>query len=254
MNRLPENAVEISDGIFAVGPSLFLREHSVLVFGDVHVGYEEMLNREGFLIPRFHISEVLRIVGPVLDALSPATVVINGDLKHEFGTISDQEWRDTLKLLDFISSRASVVLVRGNHDTILGPVARKRGISVVESFVAGRNLLMHGHKLPDFSSDDFIKSERIIISHEHPSVTLSRGPRRERFKCFLKCAFKGKELVVLPSVNPLVEGSDIVSERPLSPFLSSYDDCELWVLSDDRQVLPFGLVSKLIEELRRMEN
>ena len=266
---IPDNAVEISKGLFAVGPSLFLKSHSALIFGDVHVGYEEMLNREGFLIPRFHIREVLKIINPIVESLSPEMIVINGDLKHEFGTIYDQEWRDTLKLIDFLSEKVSrkslsgktgLVLVRGNHDTILGPIAAKRNIRVVDSLVIGRNLILHGHKLPDelgedsseFASSEFRNCDRIIISHEHPSVTLSKGSRREKFKCFLKCSFRNKELIVLPSLNPLVEGSDVTLERPMSPFIDSYDPCQLWVLSDKNEILPFGTVSSLLEELKRL--
>ena len=38
----------------------------------------------------------------MLRTSKPEQVIINGDLKHEFGTISDQEWRDVLKIFDLI--------------------------------------------------------------------------------------------------------------------------------------------------------
>ena len=64
-------------------------------------------------------------------------IIINGDIKHEFGTISEQEWRHTLRLLDFLSRYCDeVILIKGNHDMILGPIAKKRNVKVLEYYVA----------------------------------------------------------------------------------------------------------------------
>ena len=48
----------------------------------------------------------------ILDEVKPKIVIINGDLKHEFGRISDQEWRDTLKLIDFILKHCKKIMLR----------------------------------------------------------------------------------------------------------------------------------------------
>ena len=64
-------------------------------------------------------------------------IIILGDLKHEFGEISDAEWRETINLLDYLltkiktkDNKEKIILIKGNHDNILGPIARKREIKL----------------------------------------------------------------------------------------------------------------------------
>ncbi len=82
--------------------ALYLERKKILVFADFHMGFEESLNEEGFLIPRFQFKETINRLKKILDSVKVNEIVINGDLKHEFGKISDTEWRYTLELLDFL--------------------------------------------------------------------------------------------------------------------------------------------------------
>jgi hypothetical protein len=61
----------------------------------------------------------------------------------------------------------------------------------------------------------------------------------------LKGTWKKKELIVMPSFNPLVEGTDIVKEQLLSPFLDKIDDFEVWI-SRQEEVLNFGKVKHFL--------
>ena len=107
--------------------------------------------------------------------------------------------------------------MKGNHDNILGPIAEKRNVSVVENFIIGDILITHGHKIPE---EKILKRCRtIIIGHEHPAVSLRDDARTEKFKCFLKGKFKDKELVVMPSFCLAAEGTDVLKDKLLSPFL-----------------------------------
>ena len=110
-----------------------------------------------------------------------------------------------------------VILVKGNHDTILGPIASKRNVKVVDSFVFSNNFFTHGDKIP--KTKEFEKSKNVFIGHEHPSVSVRDGGRVETFKCFLKGKWKSKILYVIPSLNMVTEGNDILKEGPLTPFL-----------------------------------
>src|SRR3989344_2775569 len=111
---------------------------STLIIADVHIGYEEALNKQGVLVPRLQFAEmagnmekILASIGKQLDI-----IIVNGDLKHEFGTISEQEWRNTLKFIDLLSKHCDeIILIKGNHDKILGPIARKRNVKIVNSYV-----------------------------------------------------------------------------------------------------------------------
>ncbi|MCX6706932.1 MAG: metallophosphoesterase [Candidatus Woesearchaeota archaeon] len=239
--------MEISKGIEII--DLGLKIGRILVVADLHIGFEESLNRQGMMIPRFHLKDMTERLEKMIRRAKPDTIIVNGDIKHEMGTISDQEWRETLKVLELLARNSKkVILIKGNHDKILGPIARKKDIDIVESYEIKEKgiLILHGHK--EINIPRGIKT--IIIGHEHPAVALKEGERSERFKCFLKGRYKGKDLIVLPSFNLLTEGTDILKEGVLSPFLKkqNLDSFEAFVVSD--KIYNFGKL-KDIERYNR---
>ena len=205
--------------------SLYLVKEKTLVFADFHIGYEEALNKEGILIPRFQLKETLERLERIFlffkrNKKEINKIIINGDLKHEFGTISEQEWRDALKLLDFLNKYCKeIILIKGNHDTILGPIADKRSLKIVDFLKFEDVLIIHGDKINKHIENLIKKAKIIIISHEHPALSLKEGFRVELFKCFLKGKYKKKTLIVQPSFNLVTEGTDVSKEGLLSPFL-----------------------------------
>jgi putative SbcD/Mre11-related phosphoesterase len=209
--------MEIIKGIEIIDLALYLKKQIILVIADLHIGFEEMLNKQGILIPRHQLKDITEKLEKILSKYKPKITIINGDLKHEFGTISEQEWRDALKIVDFLGSKARLILVKGNHDTILGPISRKRNIELVEYYKIGDILIAHGDKIVDGDITKGVKT--IVIGHEHPAVTLKEGGREERYKCFLKGKFNRKNLIVMPSMNTVTEGTDIINEKKLSPYL-----------------------------------
>ena len=233
--------MKILPNIDIVDLSLYV--DSTLVIADVHIGYEEALNKQGVLVPRLQFEEIVKRIELIFGLLKNKqikTIVINGDLKHEFGTISEQEWRNTLKFIDLLSRHCKeIILIKGNHDNILGPIAGKRGVKVVDSFEAGDVLITHGNRIPSIKN-----CKTIIIGHEHPAVSLKEGPRVERFKCFLKGKYKGKNLIVQPSFNTIIEGTDILKDKVMSPFLQqNIDNFDVYIVED--KVYEFGKVKRL---------
>ncbi|MBW3015419.1 metallophosphoesterase [Candidatus Woesearchaeota archaeon] len=225
---------------------LYFRKQRILVVSDIHMGYEEALNKQGVLVPRFQFVETVKRLENVLKAVKIDTIVINGDLKHEFGTISETEWRHTLRILDLMFKYAKkIVLLKGNHDTILKPIAAKRNLEVRDYYVVDDYYICHGHVLPDESNDKvFKKAKYIIIGHEHPAVTLSESGRFETYKCFLIGNWKRKKLIVMPSFNLVTEGTDILKEEILSPFLKQkLSNFEVYIVSD--KVYFFGKLKNL---------
>jgi hypothetical protein len=145
-----------------------------------------------------------------------------------------------MRLIDYLERKGKLILVKGNHDTILGPIADKREIKVVDEFCVDGILILHGHKLP--TTDH--KPKTIIIAHEHPAVKIRSDVRAEKYKCFLKGKYKGKTLIVQPSFNLLIEGTDVISEELLSPFLDQdLDNFEVFVV--DKKVYDFGKLKNL---------
>ncbi|MDA1197016.1 MAG: metallophosphoesterase [Nanoarchaeota archaeon] len=218
---------------------LYSKQHNALIFSDVHIGFEESLNKQGILIPRFQFKEIMQRLESTFKELTTKhklksfkSIIINGDLKHEFGRISEQEWRHTIKLLDFLAKHTdNIVLVRGNHDTILGPIAKKRNVQPVDNHILGNILLTHGDNIPH---EELLKDiKTIIIGHEHPAISLQESSRVETFKCFLKGTYKKKTLIVLPSCNIVTEGSNLLQHARLSPLMpKNIDNFEAYIIAD----------------------
>lgn len=232
--------MEILPGIEII--DLALKIGNALVIADTHIGYEEALNKQGVLIPRFQFNEIIKRLKKIIGRKKFELIIINGDVKHEFGEISEQEWRHTLRLLDFLSEHTrKIILIKGNHDTILGPIARKRNIEVADYHNIKDIYICHGHKLPEDAA--FASAKTVIIGHYHPAVSLSEGARRETFKCYLKGRYKQKNLVVMPSLNLVTEGADVLKEPFSSPFWKDLADFDVFLVGD--KVYRFGKVKKL---------
>lgn len=233
--------LEIEKGIFAINKCIYLAEHKVLVIADIHLGYEEHLSRKGTLIPKFQYSDIVNDIEWALGQADVKTAVLNGDIKHEFGTVSRQEWRDATKLVKFFREKnIEVIAVRGNHDTIFGPVARKLEVEEVKEKSFGNVLIAHGDYVP-------AKLEPIlIIGHAHPAVTLRDEAKAEKFKCFAKMKYRKSTVICQPSFNPLTVGHDIEHEKLLSPLMMNIDKAEIYIVDEkNKQVLRFGFVKDL---------
>jgi len=228
--------MKLTEEIEIVDLCLYLRKEKILVIGDLHVGLEESLQKQGVLIPRFDIKEVLERLDEIFKKVNVEKIILIGDVKHEFGTISDQEWRDTLKVLDYLLEKGDVILIKGNHDTILGPISKKRNLEIVEKYKIDDILFVHGDKIVDE------KSKIIVIGHEHPAVSFKSRPE-EKFKCFLIGKYKNKKLIVIPSFNFLTEGSDVTKEKTLSPYIKKVKNFKIVVVED--KIRDFGLLKDL---------
>jgi len=223
---------------------LALEINGSLIISDVHIGYEEYLNKEGLLVPRFQFVELINKLNKIIGGRRFERIVINGDLKHEFGEISSQEWSDSLKFLDFLTNFSNkIVLIKGNHDTILGPIAKKRNIEIVDHLLIEDVFICHGDRI--IENEDLKKSKTIVIGHEHPAISLREGLRVEKFKCWLIGEYEGKKLIVMPSFNLVIEGTDLLKEELLSPYLNqNLEDFDVFVVSE-KKIYKFGKLKNL---------
>ena len=212
---------------------------TALVIADLHIGYEDAIR-----VAHFQIKEMKSEIEKALDSHKPNICIIAGDLKHEFGRISEQEWRETISILELLLKKTGrVVLVKGNHDKILGPIAGKKGIELTNEFSIGDALIIHGDKLPK----DTTGIKTIIMGHEHPAVSVSDGIRTELFKCFLIGKYQRLNLVVLPSFSTAAEGTNVLNEKKLSPLLKSTDISKFRavICAPDFKNYDFGRVSEI---------
>ena len=223
---------------------LYLKKYNTLVIGDVHIGYEEALNKEGILIPRFQFKDTITRLEKAIKNKRFNSIILLGDVKHEFGTISETEWRNTLQFLDTLSRYTeNIILIKGNHDKILEPIANKRNLEVKDHIMLGDIFLLHGHVIPE-KNKDFKDSKIIIIGHEHPAISITDKLKTEIYKCFIKGKYNSKVLIVVPSFNLVTEGTDISKEELLSPFLhQGIKNFEVFVVSD--KIYDFGKVKSI---------
>ena len=239
--------MEISKDIKIVDTALCFEADRVLVINDLHIGYEEALHRKGVLVPRSQLEQIINKLKLILQKTKPRKIIINGDLKHEFGKVLRQEWREVLELLDFLLQNVpEVIIIKGNHDPIIKPIADKKGIMVLTEYRIGDSLIVHGDEIVETDA------KRIIIGHEHPAITIREGSKWEKYKCFLKGTWKSKEkgkkneieLIAVPSFNPLLEGTDVLKEQLLSPFLEDIKNFEVYV-AGEKGVFYFGKIKNL---------
>jgi len=206
------------------------------------------------MIPRLHLKEIISALDSVFEDEKIKSgglklIVLLGDVKHEFGTISRQEWKDTLALIDYLTARAKLVILKGNHDTILGPIADKKNVEVRKHLLLGDFLFCHGDKLLDEKSSEFHKAKTIVIGHEHPAISIRDGVRVERYKCFLLGKYGKKALIVLPSFNFITEGTDVLQQKLLSPFIKDVSGFRAFIVAD--KAYDFGKIKSLLSRFEK---
>ncbi|MBU2496472.1 MAG: metallophosphoesterase [Nanoarchaeota archaeon] len=231
--------VKLLENVYALGLGILLKKEKVFILGDLHIGYEEYLNKQGILIPREQFKLTKNLLEKTLATIKPEKIIVNGDLKHEFGTISKQEWIETLKIFDILTqSCKEIILVKGNHDTILEPLANKRNFEVKDYVIVGNICITHGHKLLK-ETKELKNIKTIIIGNDHPAISIKDGIKSELYKCFLVGKWQRKNLIVMPSFLPIIEGTDIRKEKTLSPYLKQkLSDFKVFVVGD--KIYEFG--------------
>jgi len=232
-------------------PGLYLRDEGTLVIADLHIGYEQALQKQGIYIPRSTYMKTKKLIRDMIDEVKPEKIVMLGDVKHEFGVPSDQEWIEVKDLLKWLMDMGiEVHVVRGNHDNYIISILKKYGAGFHDPMmVMGRYLLAHGHK----PLDEIPASAKILLmGHEHPALAVKDhfGVKR-KFKCFLKGSWNELIVIVLPAISLLAGGSTI-NEMPksllLSPILRDVVDIDVFkpiVVESGAGVYEFPEIGKL---------
>ncbi|MBD3252375.1 hypothetical protein GF386_01440 [Candidatus Pacearchaeota archaeon] len=184
----------------------------VLVIGDMHLGYEEQFQKAIF--PGLHKKQIIKKIEGVFDYLEKKKInireiVILGDLKHDFGNISNREWREVLEFLDYLKNKTyKITVIKGNHDKVLIPILRKRDIELRDFYIREGVCFLHGDGL--FEQCLNRQTDVLVFGHLHPAIIIADKYKSEKFKCFLKGRWKSKTVYVLPSFTPVSYGFDLL--------------------------------------------
>jgi hypothetical protein len=227
-----------------LGTAAWLEDEEILVLGDLHLGYEEYLNVQGVFLPRTQYKKTIGDLDRIFRKIKGVKeIVILGDLKHEFHMVSRQEWKEVLDFIDYLKEKCEkVVLIKGNHDTILEPLAERKELKIKDYYIRNDLAFLHGHKFFGEILDKKIK--RIFLGHLHPAISIWEGVKSEVYKCFLVGKWRKKEIVILPSFFPLTEGVDVnIQNTDLeAEFKLKLESFEVFVPVSVSEVLEFGKV------------
>ena len=207
------------------------------------------MSEDGTYLPHNQTSDLIEKVSCYLKEIKPKELVLNGDVKHSFHEPTKIENRDVRHFLKSISTHVEkITIVKGNHDILLNWAIK--GIQNIEflkeDYLVGRYFFMHGDKNLPISLPEEVKY--VIIGHEHP-IFESRVNKLQKVRApaFLMTPLKNRKinLIVLPAFSDYSSGTPIhpkFRENFLSPILRKEADlnqCELFVLDQDKQVLHF---------------
>ena len=237
--------MQLKQGINIIDLALHLPEQNTLVLADLHLGYEEHLRKQGFMVPWFQYEKIKARLAKIFKQTGHLEkIIINGDLKHEFGRIPQQEWEEVLGLIVFLREHCDeLILIKGNHDVTLGSVAIKKKIEPTSpGLLIGNIYITHGHKIPE--NEKIKKAKTVIIGHQHPAIGITDGITTETYKCFLKGRWSRKDIIVQPSFCLVTEGIDILKDGVFSPFLKQkINTFDVYVVADE--IMYFGKVKAI---------
>ncbi|MGO9644690.1 MAG: metallophosphoesterase [Candidatus Bathyarchaeia archaeon] len=154
-------------------PALLLRrgKERIIVMGDLHIGWEVTLSRQGIHVPS-QTSKMLSRLREIIRNEKPTRVIMLGDVKHSVSGAELEEWRDVPEFFEELAKLVPCIqVVLGNHDGNLEPLTPSSvelipstGIALWKKFA-----LIHGHAWP---APELLECETLILGHLHPAITL----------------------------------------------------------------------------------
>jgi len=139
-----------------------------LVVGDLHIGLERELVREGIRVPPV-LPDIRHRLEELIVAHKPKKLLILGDLKHAVAYVPYSEEAEIQNFLSGLEEKTEVEVIRGNHD---GSLEELKGVKLLPStgILVGEVGLFHGHAWP---AAELLSADIWVFCHLHPMVTLT---------------------------------------------------------------------------------
>lgn len=197
-----------------------------LAISDLHLGYDRMLKNEGISFPFNQLKHTKKEIRGIINELKSNEfkvnkIVINGDLKHHFHfeKVELFDVRNFLNFLEEFVPKKNIIIIKGNHEKFELTGKENKDFKQKQFHINGQVCFTHGDKLFQKTIDKKIKT--LVLGHVHPAIRLSDkiNIKREKFKAFFIGKWKSKEVIILPSFFPLVEGTSFdVSDHEYNHF------------------------------------
>lgn len=222
-----------------------ISEKKILVAGDLHLGFEEAMNKTGVFIGRKMYEEMVRDFEEILERSGKVSeIILLGDFKHGFGRNSEQEWNEGRKLIEYLSKKCNkIIIIKGNHDNYLQNLVGRKEIEVLDYYILEEYAFLHGDR--DFEE---IKDKKIkvwIIGHAHPAIKIGNEIRKETYKCFLTGKYGDKEIIIVPSFFGMREGSDLREYESNLAWKFNLNKFKVKAVGEKLEIFDFGKLDKL---------
>ncbi len=236
-----------------IGKCLFFPQKGILVIGDLHLGYEYMLRETGSLIPATQFKQTKDDLSNIFELIRKKgykvkKVIFLGDIKHFFGYNKGEKnlFVELNALIGKYVSEKNIIALKGNHEKI-AEIADKK---LVNYYIEEDTAFIHGDIEIKEAFDKKIKY--IVMGHLHPAIMLrdSQNIKAEKYKCFLIGKYKTKEVIILPSFLPLVEGTSLnehLSDNHCIIPGKNLKNFYVHIIGNNK-MYKFGSLKKLIKE------
>lgn len=263
--------VIIKNKIELIGTSAYLIDSNDLIIADLHLGIEKSILESGVNLENTNLKLLIANLKEYIDFIKEKyqikiinKLIINGDLKHNFGKITEYEWQNITEFFKSVEDEFNkLVLIKGNHDNYANQLQAKFDLEVKDHLVVNDLLITHGDKIQNL---DYSNIEVIIAGHIHPAITMSNEIRKEKYKLHLygpasKIAITKNliskttdsieinpdiRILVLASSHYLTIGTDLnAHNEDFCPYLEeSVMDYNIFIVEKD--VLNFGKLKENI--------
>lgn len=197
-----------------------------LIVADLHIGFETEIYHSGISVPS-QIIAMEKTIMKLIKQTKAKELIILGDLKHRVPGTSYQELREIPEFLKRLSKKVKITIIKGNHDADLEKITDIK-IASCRGIKLGKYGFVHGHAL---FSKRLLDCEYVIMAHVHPAVEFKH---RMKEPCWIRCKpdnnkiekklkekSKIKQIIIMPSFNPLITGMSFNSKefRPMGPIM-----------------------------------
>ncbi len=151
-------------------PALLVKEKKrrILVFSDLHIGWEGSLAEQGLHIPS-QIDLFLNRIYELINLVNPTSILILGDIKQTIRRTAIGEWREVPLFFQKIHQLVSdILIIPGNHDgSIESLIIKDVKILPKTGYAVGDTGFVHGHA---WFSVNILRCRRLVIGHIHPVI------------------------------------------------------------------------------------
>lgn len=224
-----------------IGKTVYFPKLKILAIGDLHLGYEYMFED----IIKTQSNQTYKDLNEIFSkGLEIKKVILLGDIKHFFSYEKFEKnlIQELMLELSKHINQENIILIKGNHERIL----RLNDRYLLPFYIESDVCFIHGDTTFSEIFDKKIKT--IVMAHLHPAINLTdkQNIKSEKYKCFLTGKYKGKEIIIVPSFFPLVEGTAVnVSIDDTNSIIPAKTlmNFDVHVIGED--ILNFGKLKKL---------